>query len=128
MISSFYYGLIFIVWIIIDGVDNMRFKEEFLRELLHRLKENIDIIESSFNLANIELVKTKLYDINPIEYRLPILVEDNPYDFVNKLSYTIINKSEVKVATNNIACDLLLELINLILKEFQMERIGRIGE
>lgn len=128
MISSFYYGIIFIVWIIIDGVDNMRFKEEFLRELLHRLKENIDIIESSFNLANIELVKTKLYDINPIEYRLPILVEDNPYDFVNKLSYTIINKSEVKVATNNIACDLLLELINLILKEFQMERIGRIGE
>ena len=128
MISSFYYGIIFIVWIIIDGVDNMRFKEEFLRELLHRLKENIDIIESSFNLANIELVKTKLYDISPIEYRLPILVEDNPYDFVNKLSYTIINKSEVKVATNNIACDLLLELINLILKEFQMERIGRIGE
>ena len=94
MISSFYYGIIFIVWIIIDGVDNMRFKEEFLRELLHRLKENIDIIESSFN----------------------------------KLSYTIINKSEVKVATNNIACDLLLELIYLILKEFQMERIGRIGE
>ena len=128
MLSSFYYGIIFIVWIIIDGVDNMRFKEEFLRELVRRLKENIDIIESSFNLANIELVRTKLYEVNPIEYRLPILVEDNPYDFINKLSYIIINKSEVKVATNNIACDLLLELINLVLKEFQMERIGRIGE
>lgn len=105
----------------------MRFKEEFLKELVKRLKENIDVIESSFNLAGIELVKTKLYDIEPIEFRLPILVEDNPYNFINKLSYVIINKGEVKVASSNIACDLLLELVNLILEEFQTERIGRIG-
>lgn len=106
----------------------MRFKEEFLKELLRRLKENIDIVESSFNLSGIELVRSKLYDINPIEFRLPILVEDNPYDFMNKLSYSIINKNDIKVVTSNIACDLLLELINLILKEFQLERIGRIGD
>ena len=98
----------------------MRFKEEFIRELIKRLKENIDIVESSFDLSGIELVRSKLYDINPIEFR--------PYDFMNKLSYSIINKNDVKVVTSNIACDLLLELINLILKEFQLERIGRIGE
>ncbi|MBQ4031812.1 MAG: hypothetical protein II625_08670 [Bacilli bacterium] len=106
----------------------MRFKEEFIKELVRRLKENIDIVESSFNLSGIELVRNKLYDIDPIEFRLPILVEDDPYDFVNKLSYSIINKNEIKVVTSNIACDLLLELVNLILKEFQLERIGRIGE
>ena len=106
----------------------MRFKEEFIKELVRRLNENIDIVESSFNLSGIELVRNKLYDIDPIEFRLPILVEDDPYDFVNKLSYSIINKNEIKVVTSNIACDLLLELVNLILKEFQLERIGRIGE
>ena len=106
----------------------MRFKEEFIKELVRRLKENIDIVESSFNLSGIELVRNKLYDIDPIEFRLPILVEDDPYDFVNKLSYSIINKNEIKVVTSNIACDLLLELVNLILKEFHLERIGRIGE
>ena len=106
----------------------MRFKEEFIKELVRRLKENIDIVESSFNLSGIELVRNRLYDIDPIEFRLPILVEDDPYDFVNKLSYSIINKNEIKVVTSNIACDLLLELVNLILKEFQLERIGRIGE
>ena len=105
----------------------MRFKEEFLKELIKRLKENIEIIEYSFNLAGIELVKSQLYDIDPIEFRLPVLVEDDPYKFINKLTYVIINKGEIKVASSNIACDLLLELINLTLKEFQMERIGRIG-
>lgn len=104
----------------------MRFKEEFLKELIKRLKENIDVIESSFNLSHIELVKSRLYDVQPVEYRLPILVEDNPYDFINKLSYVVINKLEVKVSTSNIACDLILELFNLILREFQIERIGRI--
>ena len=106
----------------------MRFKEEFLKELIKRLKENVEIIESSFNLAGIEFIKAQLFDVDPIEFRLPVLVEDNPYKFISKLSYAIVNKNEVKVVTNNIACDLLLELINLILKEFQMERIGRIGE
>jgi len=105
----------------------MRFKEEFLRELIRRLKENVDIIESSFKLADIELVKSRLYEVEPIEYRLPVLVEDNPYEFVNKLSYAIVNRNDIKVATSNIACDLLLELINLVLKEFGIGRIGRIG-
>lgn len=106
----------------------MRFKEEFLKELIRRLKENIDVIESSFDLAGIDLVKNKLYNVEPLEYRLPVLVEDDPYSFINKLSYAIINRNEIRVATSNIACDLLLELINLVLKEFQMERIDRIGE
>lgn len=105
----------------------MRFKEEFLRELIKRLKENVDVIESSFKLADIELVKSRLYEVEPIEYRLPVLVEDNPYEFVNKLSYAIVNRNDIKVATSNIACDLLLELINLVLKEFGIGRIGRIG-
>ena len=39
----------------------------------------------------------------------------------------VINKQEVKVSSTNIACDLLLELINLILDEFGVERIGKIG-
>ena len=106
----------------------MSFKEEFLRELIKRLKENVEVIESSFNLANIELVKSKLYDVQPIEYRLPILVEDDPYSFINKLSYVVVNKLNVKVSTSNIACELILALFNLILQEFQMERIGKIGE
>jgi hypothetical protein len=106
----------------------MRFKEDFLKELIKRLKENIEIIESSFELADLELVKSRLYEVEPIEYRLPVLVEDNPYDFVNKLCYAIVNRNDIKVVTSNIACDLLLELINLVLKEFGMGRIGRIGE
>ena len=105
----------------------MRFKEEFLRELVRRIKENIDLIESSFKFCDYELVKTKLYTVEPVEYRLPILVEDNPYEFLNKLSYTVVNKQPIKVSTNNIVCDLLLELVNLILDEFQLERIGRVG-
>ena len=104
----------------------MRFKEEFLKELIRRLKENIDIVESSFNLTNITLVKNKLYNIEPIEFHLSVLLEDDPYIFLNKLVYAIINKQEVRVGSSNIACDLLLELVNLVLGEFNLGRIGRI--
>lgn len=106
----------------------MRFKDDFLRELVRRLKENIDIIESSFLLADKELIKSKLYDIEPYEFHLSILLEDDPYLFLNKLVYSVINRQEIKVSSTNIACDLLLELINLILEEFSLERIGKIGE
>lgn len=105
----------------------MRFKEDFLKELVKRLKENFDIIESSFNLSNIDFVKSKLCLIEPVPYHLSVLVEDDPYSFLNKISYVVINKQEVKVSSTNIACDLLLELINLILDEFGVERIGKIG-
>ncbi|HIS18988.1 MAG TPA: hypothetical protein IAC02_10330 [Candidatus Coprovivens excrementavium] len=104
----------------------MRFKEEFIKELVKRLKENIDIIESSFLLANKDLVKNKLYNIEPYEFHLSILFEDDPYMFLSKLVYAIVNKQEVKVSSTNIACDLLLELVNLILDEFQIGRIGKI--
>ncbi len=106
----------------------MRFKEEFLKELLKRLKENIDLIESSFTLAKIPFIKNKLLNIEPLEYRLSILFESDPYIFLNKLVYTIINKQAIKVSSSNIACDLLLELVNLILQEFNMERIGKIAQ
>ncbi len=105
----------------------MRFKEEFLKELVKRLRENIDIIESSFELADKTLIKNKLLNIEPYEYHLSILLEDDPYLFLNKLVYSIINKQEVKVSSTNMACDLLLELINLILDEFKMGRIDKIG-
>lgn len=104
----------------------MRFKEEFLRELLKRLKENIDLIESSFQLSNNVLVKSKLYSIEPIEFHLSVLLEDDPYIFLGKLIYGVINKQEFKVGRSNISCDLLLELVNLILDEFQLGRIDRI--
>ena len=106
----------------------MKFKEEFIKEVTKRIKENIDIIESSFNLDNIELVKSKLIDIEPIEYRISVLLENDPYVFLNKLIYIIINKQEVKVSSTNIACDLLLELVNLVLLEFNLERIGKIAK
>ena len=104
----------------------MRFKEEFIKELIKRLKENIDIIESSFIIADKELVKSRLYSIEPLEYHLSIVLEDDPYLFLSKLIYCIINRQEVKVSSTNIACDLLLELVNLILEEFELERIGKI--
>ena len=88
----------------------------------------MDIIESSFNLANIELVKSKLVDIEPIEYRISVLLENDPYVFLNKLIYTIVNKQDIKVSSTNIACDLLLELVNLVLLEFNLERIGKIAK
>lgn len=106
----------------------MRFKEDFIKELIRRLKENIDIIESSFNLAGKDLVKSNLYNVEPIEYHLSILLEDDPYLFLNKLVYCIINRQDLKVSSTNIACDLLLELVNLILAEFKLERIGKIGK
>ena len=106
----------------------MKFKDEFIKEVIKRLKENIDMIESSFELSKENLIKTKLYNIEPEEYHLPVLVESDPYSFLSKLMYAIINKQEIKVASTNIACDLLLELINLILDEFEMERIVKIGE
>lgn len=108
------------------GNGSMRFKEEFISELIRRLKENIDIVESSFNLSGINLVKSRLYAINLIDFHLSILLEDDPYIFINKLVYAIVNKQEVKVSSTNIACDLLLEIINLILDEFKLERIGKI--
>ena len=106
----------------------MRFKEDFIKELVKRLKENIDVIESSFTISNKELVKSSLYNIDPIEYHLSILLEDDPYLFLNKLVYCIVNRQELKVSSTNIACDLLLELVNLILVEFRSERIGKIGD
>ena len=105
----------------------MRFKDDFLKELLRRLKENIDIIESSFSLIDVELVKSRLYDFEPLEFRLSILLEDDPYLFLNKLIYSVVNRQDIKVSSTNIACDLLLELVNLILEEFKLERIVKIG-
>lgn len=104
----------------------MRFKEEFLKELVKRLKENIDIIESSFTLANKDLIKSKLYAVELYEFHLSILFEDNPYLFLNKLVYAVLNRQDIKVSSTNIACDLLLELVNLVLDEFEMGRIGKI--
>lgn len=106
----------------------MRFKEEFLKELLRRLKENIDIVESSFLLSDIKFDDKKIMMIEPVEYHLTLLVDSDPYDFLNKLVYCIINKQEVRVSTRNIACDLLFNMVNLILDEFTIERIGRIGD
>ena len=105
----------------------MRFKEDFLRELSRRLKENMEIIESSFNLSNKTLIKSKLLSVVPVEFHLSILLEDDPYIFLGKLIYAITNRQDVRVSSTNIACDLLLELINLILDEFKIERIDRIG-
>ena len=106
----------------------MRFKDEFLKELLKRLKENIDIIESAFYIANIKLDNSKLYRVEPLDYHLTLLVDNDPYDFMNKLVYCIVNKQEVKVSTKNIACEILFNLVNLILDEFSVERIGKIGD
>lgn len=105
----------------------MNFKEEFLKELNKRLRENIDIIQSSFEISNIDLIKNKLYNINPIDFHLSILIEDDPYIFLNKLVFAIINKMPIKASCNNIACDLLLELVNMILDEFEVERVDKIG-
>ena len=105
----------------------MRFKEEFIRELIRRLKENIDIVESSFIVSGLDFVKNKILDIEPIEFHLTLLVEDDPYLFLNKMVYCIVNKQELKVSTSNIACELLLELVNLILDEFNIERIEGLG-
>lgn len=105
----------------------MRFKEEFMKELIKRIKENMDLIESSFNISQKNLIKNRLINISPEEHHSAILIEDNPYSFLNKIVYTIINKQKVQVYTNDISCLLLLELINLILDEFAVERIESIG-
>ena len=81
----------------------MRFKDDFLKELLRRLKENIDIIESSFSLIDVELVKSRLYDFEPLEFHLSILLEDDPYLFLNKLIYSVVNRQDIKVSSTNIA-------------------------
>ena len=129
MIASFLCDIIFNSKSIEYGNDiDMRFKEEFIKELIKRLKENIDIIESSFLLSDKNFIKSKLLNIEPFEYHLSILLEDDPYIFLNKLVYSIINKQEVKVSSTNISCDLLLELVNLILQEFKLERIDKIGD
>ena len=107
---------------------DMRFKEDFLRELARRLKENIELIESSFELADKPFSKNKLLSVVPLEFHLSILLEDDPYLFLSKLIYAITNRQEVRVSSTNIACDLLLELVNLILEEFRLERIDRIGK
>ena len=107
---------------------DMRFKEDFLRELARRLKENMEIIESSFELTDKPFSKNKLLDVVPIEFHLSILLEDDPYLFLGKIIYAITNRQEVRVSSTNIACDLLLELINLILDEFKLERIDKIGK
>ena len=60
----------------------MRFKEDFLRELSRRLKENMEIIESSFDLSNKTLIKSKLLSVVPLEFHLSILLEDDPYIFL----------------------------------------------
>ena len=104
----------------------MKYKEEFLKEIQKRIKENIDVIESSFQVSNQELIKTKLFLVEPIEFHLSVLLEDDPYIFLGKLEYGIINKQEFKVGESNIACHMLLELVNLILDEFQLERIDKI--
>lgn len=106
----------------------MRFKDEFIKELLRRLKENIDIVESAFYIAGLKLDKVKMMDINPIEYHLTLLVDNDPYEFLNKLIYCVINKQEVKVSTRNMACEMLFNIVNLILDEFSIERIGKIGD
>ena len=105
----------------------MRFKEEFLKELVKRLKENIDIIESSFKYSNLTLVKTKLFNVEPLETHIPIIIEDDPYIFLSKIIYMIINRQPCKVSSSNLGCNLLLELINMILDEFVIERIDCIG-
>jgi hypothetical protein len=55
-------------------------------------------------------------------------LEDDPYLFLGKLIYAVVNRQEIRVSSTNIACDLLLELVNLILEEFKIERIDRIGK
>ena len=56
------------------------------------------------------------------------MVEGENDPILNKLVYCIVNKQEVKVSTKNIACEILFNLVNLILDEFSVERIGKIGD
>ena len=46
---------------------------------------------------------------------------------MTRMKKSLVNKQELKVSTSNVACDLLFELINLILDEFDIERIESLG-
>lgn len=105
----------------------MRFKDELLKEFARRAKENMDLLESSFALSNIDLIKTKIINPELIEHHLPLLIEDDPYIFVGKLLYSISERTDIKVSKTNICCMLILEMVNLILEEFEIERIECIG-
>ena len=105
----------------------MRFKEDFLKEFARRAKENMDLLESSFAISRIDLIKSKVINPEIIEHHLPVLIEDDPYIFIGKLIYSVIERVEVRVSKTNICCMLLLEMVNLILKEFGIERIECIG-
>ena len=106
---------------------SMRFKDELLKEFARRAKENMDLLESSFALANVDLIKTKITNPDLIEHHLPVIIEDDPYIFTGKLLYSVVERSEIKVSRTNICCMLILEMVNLILKEFEIERIECIG-
>ena len=105
----------------------MRFKEDFLKEFARRAKENMDLLESSFALSRIDLIKSKVINPEIIEHHLPLLIEDDPYVFIGKLIYSVTERVEVRVSKTNICCMLLLEMVNLILNEFGIERIECIG-
>ena len=105
----------------------MRFKEDFLKEFARRAKENMDLLESSFAISRVDLVKSKVINPEIIEHHLPVLIEDDPYTFIGKLIYSVVERLEVKVSKTNICCMLLLEMVNLILNEFDIERIECIG-
>ncbi len=105
----------------------MRFKEDFLKEFARRAKENMDLLESSFALSRVDLIKSKVINPEIIEHHLPLLIEDDPYVFIGKLIYSVTERVEVRVSKTNICCMLLLEMVNLILNEFGIERIECIG-
>ena len=105
----------------------MRFKEDFLKEFARRAKENMDLLESSFALSRVDLLKSKVINPEIIEHHLPVLIEDDPYIFIGKLIYSVTERVAVRVSKTNICCMLLLEMVNLILKEFGIERIECIG-
>ena len=105
----------------------MRFKEDFLKEFARRAKENMDLLESSFALSRVDLLKSKVINPEIIEHHLPLLIEDDPYVFIGKLIYSVTERVEVRVSKTNICCMLLLEMVNLILNEFGIERIECIG-
>lgn len=104
----------------------MKFKKEILEELSFRMNENIDIIKSSFVLSKIDFDKKKLLNIEPIENHMSVLIESDPYLFFGKMLFSIINDMSIKVVCSNIACSLLLEFMNLIMDEFDVERIEEI--
>ena len=105
----------------------MRFKEEFLKEFARRAKENMDLLESSFAISRVDLIKSKVINPDIIEHHLPVIIEDDPYIFIGKLLYSVVERMEIKVSKSNICCMLLLEMVNLILNEFEIERIECIG-